>query len=71
MKINEKLNELYNKNGFKAFTKENLTYHNIYNDIINLMKNEKYKYDIDEYCSKIIDKEGDYIIYISVCNDDY
>ena len=66
--INE-LKNLYNKGGISNITYENLVKNDIYNDIITCLEVEKIKYDVLEYCSLLIDKHDDYIMYISICND--
>ena len=66
--INE-LKNLYNKGGISNITYENLVKNDIYNDVITCLEVEKIKYDVIEYCSLLIDKHDDYIMYISICND--
>ena len=66
--INE-LKNLYNKGGISNITYENLVKNDIYNDVITCLEVEKIKYDVLEYCSLLIDKHDDYIMYISICND--
>ena len=36
---------------------------------MELIQKEKINYDIIEYCSLLIDKHDDYIMFISICED--
>ena len=65
----EQLKKLYSNGGICNLNNRNLIQAGIYNDIMILIKKEKIKYDILEYCSILIDKYDDYIHYISICND--
>lgn len=63
------LKKLYSNGGISNINNRNLIKFGIYNDIMELMQKEKINYDIIEYCSLLIDKHDDYIMYISICED--
>ena len=67
--LEDKLFVLYKNEGFNGFTLSNLQKHDLLNDINKLLRNEKYKYDIDHYCSILLSIEDDYITFISICDD--
>tara|TARA_B100000676_G_C18010803_1_gene806560 strand:+ start:279 stop:491 length:213 start_codon:yes stop_codon:yes gene_type:complete len=60
------LSDIYDKYGITGFTENKLKLSDLYEEIVSLNKN---KMDLQEFCCKLIDREDDYIIYISVCND--
>tara|TARA_A100001035_G_C27691017_1_gene457805 strand:- start:6 stop:227 length:222 start_codon:yes stop_codon:yes gene_type:complete len=60
------LQELYKKNGIKSLSDNNLKKTNYYSNIKKL--NTK-NIDFQEFCSILIDKHDDYIMYISICDD--
>lgn len=60
------LKKLYEKHGIKGLDKTNLLGTQYFEYIIN---NKKNYMDVQEYCCYLLDKEDEYIIYISVCND--
>ena len=64
-----KIEELFYSGGFSNLNIPNLKKHNIYNEILELIQKNEIKYDITEYCSILIDKYDDYIMYISICED--
>ena len=66
--INE-LKKLYIEGGISNINYKNLIKKEIYNDIMTIIHLEKHNYDVIEYCSILIDRHDDYIIYISSCND--
>tara|TARA_B100000242_G_C42659518_1_gene309591 strand:- start:85 stop:300 length:216 start_codon:yes stop_codon:yes gene_type:complete len=65
----DNLKKLYSNGGISNINNRNLIKFGIYNDIMELMQKEKINYDIIEYCSLLIDKHDDYIMYISICED--
>ena len=66
MKIINFLNRTYENHGICGLNEKNLKSSKLFEDILRLNKN---KMDLQEFCCKLIDRDDDYIIYISVCND--
>jgi hypothetical protein len=60
------LKKLYDQYGIKGLDKRNLLGTPYFEYIIN---NKKNYMDVQEYCCYLLDKEDEYIIYISICND--
>ena len=66
LKIINFLNSIYETHGICGLNEKNLKSSKLFEDILRLNKN---KMDLQEFCCKLIDRDDDYIIYISVCND--
>lgn len=60
------LSVLYQKNGIQSLLEKNLKKSKYYKYIKNLNTNNM---DFHEFCSMLIDKHDDYIMYISICID--
>ena len=56
----------YNNNGIPGLSFEKIASSKYYNKIVEL--NTK-NLDIQQFCSKFIDVEDEYIMYISICYD--
>ena len=60
------LNMLFKKDGIQSLLERKLIKSTCYNNIKKL--NTK-NIDFHEFCSMLIDKYDDYIMFISICND--
>lgn len=66
LKIINFLNSIYETHGICGLNEKKLMSSKLFEDILMLNRN---KMDLQEFCCKLIDRDDDYIIYISVCND--
>lgn len=60
------LNMIFNTEGVYGLSEKKLKFSNYYKNILELNVNNL---DFQEFCCKLIDREDDYIIHISVCDD--
>lgn len=58
---------ILNTKGVSGLTDNALKDKTYYNKLIKLNKKNL---DMEEFCCKILDREDDYIMYISICNDE-
>ena len=65
--MEQELLKILNKRGVSALTDKALKTSKYYDKIVKLNKK---KLDIEEFCCLLLNREDDYIMYISICNDD-
>ena len=65
--MEQELLKRLNKGGVSALTDKALKSSKYYDETVKLNKK---KIDIEEFCCLLINREDDYIMYISICNDD-
>lgn len=65
--MEQELLKILNKRGVSGLTNKALKSSNYYDEIVKLNKK---KLDIEEFCCLLLNREDDYIMHISICNDD-
>ena len=65
--MEKELLTILNTKGVSGLTHDALKSKPYYNKLTKLNKKNL---DMEEFCCKILDREDDYIMYISICNDE-